>query len=206
MAYSDYGGYAYRNGVRVEERSDFTITPDGGFGTPGAYPGFAMIAAGASQDAVMQAMSYPRGHAVLGDAGLFVTLYKQSSVEAYRGMEPVNIGALIRAKYPEAVKVTEHSPDGYINLGYFRSIDPPCELEIDGHKLSIHWTHTDNYYVFAQLVQPDGTVWTGFSGYGVGAGLEDYGYSTDEQVDTLFALFPEADRLSRSHNTEASDA
>ena len=32
MAYSDYGGYAYRNGERVRERSDYTITPDGGDG------------------------------------------------------------------------------------------------------------------------------------------------------------------------------
>jgi hypothetical protein len=29
MAYSDYGGYAYRNGKRVENRSDCTITPEG---------------------------------------------------------------------------------------------------------------------------------------------------------------------------------
>jgi hypothetical protein len=37
MAYSDYGGYAYRNGKRVTERSDATITPDGdAYGTPGS--------------------------------------------------------------------------------------------------------------------------------------------------------------------------
>ena len=47
MAYSDYGGYAYRNGERVDDRSDATITPDGDtYGTPGSYPGFALLAAG----------------------------------------------------------------------------------------------------------------------------------------------------------------
>lgn len=37
------------------------------------------------------------------------------------------------------------------------------------------------------MTQPDGVVWTGFSGYGVGAGLEDagYGYSTEEREDKL---------------------
>ena len=35
MAYSDYGGYAYRNGKRVEARSDATISPEGDvFGSP----------------------------------------------------------------------------------------------------------------------------------------------------------------------------
>jgi hypothetical protein len=37
-------------------------------------------------------------------------------------------------------------------------------------------------------------VWHGWSGYGVGAGLEDcgYGYSTEDREDVLRALWPES--------------
>ena len=45
MAYSDYGGYAYKNGKRVVERSDAVIT-DAAQSIPGMYPGFAFVAQG----------------------------------------------------------------------------------------------------------------------------------------------------------------
>jgi len=47
-----------------------------------------------------------------------------------------------------------------------------------------------------QLEQPDGTVWHGWSGYGVGAGLEDagYGYSTDACERRLWEIFQEVPR------------
>jgi len=61
----------------------------------------------------------------------------------------------------------------YIDLG------EPYSFEIDGHLLEIYWTEEDNHYVYARLVQPDGTEWHGFSGYGVGAGLEEAGYGTE---------------------------
>ncbi len=80
MAYSDYGGYAFRNGERVEDRSDFVLTPDGGFGTPGSYPGFAMIAAGINPKPLLD---NPMSHACLGDGPLFVGLYKQFGVNPY---------------------------------------------------------------------------------------------------------------------------
>ena len=52
---------------------------------------------------------------------------------------------------------------------------------------------TDNYYIFAELKEPDNTFWTGFSGYGVGAGLEDSEYhpfDTQMVVDELMKTFP----------------
>jgi hypothetical protein len=64
MAYSDYGGYAYRNGKRVEDRSDATISPDGDvFGSPGIWPGFAAYAAG-GKDEYEKRREWPSGHAV----------------------------------------------------------------------------------------------------------------------------------------------
>ena len=39
MAYSDYGGYGYKNGERVEDRSDAVISPEV-TSIPGMYPGW----------------------------------------------------------------------------------------------------------------------------------------------------------------------
>lgn len=72
MAYSDYGGYAYRNGKRVEARSDATISPEGDvFGSPGMWPGFAAYAAG-GMDGYEKRRDWPSGHAVLGDGPIYV--------------------------------------------------------------------------------------------------------------------------------------
>jgi hypothetical protein len=68
----------------------------------------------------------------------------------------------------------------------------PTVFAIDGHELAVHWREEDNYYVYARLQQPDGVVWHGFSGYGVGAGLEEcgYGYSTPARAQVLRRLWP----------------
>mgnify|MGYP006871978404 CR=1 FL=1 len=68
MAYSDYGGYAYRNGVRVEFRSDAVIKPDGDlFATPGMWPGFAAdITTGEGHNREKR-VHWPSGHAIIGD-------------------------------------------------------------------------------------------------------------------------------------------
>jgi hypothetical protein len=172
MAYSDYGGYAYRNGARVEDRSDCTITPEGDtFGTPGCYPGFAMAAAGVSHDEVSKRVEWPCGHAVLGDGPIYVVLYKQGA-SAFRGPERIDA-----------------------NLNWDWNDDEAEEqrrtLEVDGYSLEVALTQEDNYYVYAKLTQPNGTVWHGFSGYGVGAGLEDAGYShsTQDRIEALESLF-----------------
>ncbi len=191
MAYSDYGGYAYRNGERVLERSDWTLTPDGGFGTPGSWPGFALIAAGRPEAEVRELVNRPHFHAALGDGPLYVGLYKQSTVQLYLGMDQGDLDPLVRAKYPDAVKPWTFREGDYVDDDYFRDKDIPCVVEVDGHTLSIRHTHEDNYYVYAELRQPDGVVWHGFSGYGVGAGLEDcgYGFSTGARERMLWSFF-----------------
>jgi hypothetical protein len=174
MAYSDYGGYAYRNGARVVERSDATITPEGDtFGTPGVYPGFGMIAEGVDHDDVMKRIQWPSGHALIGDGPLYLVLRK-THVSAYRGHERLDLD-LDREYDDESVELRKSA-------------------EIDGVKIEVVYTIEDNYYVYARLTQPDGTLWHGWSGYGVGAGLEDadYGYSTPDREDRLLKLFPEA--------------
>ena len=146
MAYSDYGGYAYLNGIHITERSDTSIKID--------------------------STTEIDGHVVLGDGPIYIVLYKQYAI-IYNGGE-----RLKTFSYP--MDITD---DRTINEF----------LEVDGHFIQIYLTSEDNYYVYVKLEQPNGNTWYGFSGYGVGAGLEEvgYGYSTEDRVDTLSDLFPE---------------
>ena len=198
MAYSDYGGYAYRNGKRVEERSDATITPKGDtFGTPGSWPGFAMIRAGMEQAEVEKRIQWPHGHAVLGDGPIYVVLYKQSYLSIYRGPEELDDLALVKDAPAGAIKSWE-TEDGktktYLDTDYFKTTEEMCVFEVDGWRIEVFFRIEDNHYQYAKVIQPDGNVWHGWSGYGVGAGLEDagYGYSTSEREIVLRQLWPEA--------------
>lgn len=173
MAYSDYGGYAYRNGTRIEERSDATITPEGDvYGTPGSYPGFAYLAAGMAHSEVIKRIEWPSGHVVLGDSPVYLVL-RETYAMLYRGHE----------RQASSLDRDDYDSDEIRRTVKFDS----CEVELI-------YTREDNYYLYARLAQPDGNVWHGWSGYGVGAGLEDcgYGFSTSEREDTLLRFWPEA--------------
>lgn len=162
MAYSDYGGYAFRNGVKVEERTDCKI--------PGDDENGSMY------------------HAVLGDGPIFVGLYKQSHfVVKLRGKE-LAPDAIADTSDPEAFQDIDGKK--YVNTDSFIDSAKPLILKVEGFTVILKWEHTDNYYQYAKLIQPDGSVWTGFSGYGVGSGFEDNGYdfSTDACVDALEAM------------------
>lgn len=189
MAYSDYGGYAYRNGNRVKERSDATIGPDGDvFGSPGVWPGFAAYAAGGT-DEYEKRKNWPSGHVVLGDGPIYVVLYKQSDVRVYRGPERLDGVELLKDMPADVVKSC--SIGKYLDTSYFSGTEECCVFEVDGWRLEVFFRHEDNYYQYARLIQPDGNVWHGWSGYGVGAGLESAGYgcSTSEREERLWQLF-----------------
>ena len=196
MAYSDYGGYAFKGGKRVEERSDYTIRPDGsGFGTPGSYPGFAAIAAGASGDEVQQIARMPHHHVVLGDGPIFVGLHKQLSVHVYRNGEELDDCDFLIPECRDGIKTWAHEGKSSRYLDTDSFVDKrPAIFEIDGHRLEVHFREEDNYYQYAKLVQPDGQTWFGWAGYGVGAGLEDcgYGFSTEDRNETLRSIWPES--------------
>lgn len=162
MSYSDYGGYAYRNGVRVVERSDAVLAPEI-ISTPGAWPGF-----------LPQAQAgYEHFHVLLGDGPIFVGLYKQTWFSVHRSIEDLGI------------------MDGLDRGDY--DLEHPFVVEVDGVMITVVWEETDNHYLYVQLKQPDGTCWCGWSGYGVGAGLEevDYGYNTQDCEIRCREIFPE---------------
>lgn len=180
MAYSDYGGYAYKNGERVVERSDWTLTPDGGFESPGMWPGFGAIIAGMDAEEAQKIRSYPSGHAVIGSGPVYVTMYKQNNIHVYHNMD------LLFEPEPilDYCEVEDNDDYGYWSNTRFM-----------GYDLRYRSVFIDNYYIFAQLVEPDKTIWTGFSGYGVGAGLEEsesHPFDTDMIASHMKRTFPKA--------------
>ena len=135
------------------------------------YPGFTAIMQGMSEEEAKRIRNNPGGHAVLGSGPVYVTMYKQSSLYVYH--ENVELFS------PELF-----DPDDNDCWGCIRFMK---------YDLRFRYTFIDNYYQFAQLVEPDGTTWTGFSGYGVGAGLEESEYhpfDTNMIVEEMKKTFP----------------
>ena len=184
MAYSDYGGYGYRNGERIVERSDAVLTPEGLKSTPGAWPGWTLLE-GRNGD------SY---HVILGDGPIFVCLYKQQWFEVYRLRDRLDICGLVEDPLEEYFEnYTDSNGNRYIKNQYFIDSGKPLVLNVDGHRIEFFFTEEDNFYQYVKMTQPDGTIWTGFSGDGVGAGLEDagYGYDTSDREFELNRIFLE---------------
>lgn len=197
MAYSDYGGKAYRNGVWVEDRSDCVILPsEEMFSSPGMWPGFAMLTAGATWKQVADLTNLPTGHAILGDGPIYLVLYKQSTVKLYRGFEEVDIISLLDT---QKAHLFSYDHDFYtyiyIDTDTYAIKQEPLIFTIDGHEITIWWTCEDNFYVYAQLRQPDGTCWQGWSGYRVGVGFneDEEMYSSTKRDETMRELFSEGE-------------
>lgn len=140
MSYSAYGGFAYRNGVRVPERADVALrsAPESGEdlilgSTPGSYPGY----------------EYPNCdhcHVVLGDGPVYVALIKGSLC--------VEIDAQTGAK---RLVPSERVPDATLALCAWE--DPAYDGDADPH-----------FGILCRFQQADGVVWAGFCGSSVGAG------------------------------------
>lgn len=196
MAYSDYGGYVFRNGVRIEERSDWTLTADGGFGTPGIWPGWALLLSGVSRDETLKVLEGPTFHAALGTGPIYVGLRKQSLAGIWRATEKLDELDLLAEESQSGKFFHEWEGKRYLDSDYFKASDLPCLFCVDGVKIEVRFTEEDNYYIYARVEEPDGTIWCGWSGYGVGAGLEDcgYGYSTSERNEMLLTFWPDAIR------------
>lgn len=174
MAYSDYGGYAYRNGVHVIERSDAVLTPESDiYSTPGMYPGFGMVMDGLSYDEIMKRQQWPSGHAVLGDGPVHVVLRKTYAI-IYLNLQEYEIDEWIDYKQDLSYESTS--------------------VDVEGHKIELVHMREDNLYIYAKLEHPNSVVWHGWSGYGVGAGHESgsYGFSTPDRIRTMKTLWPES--------------
>jgi hypothetical protein len=171
MSYSDYGGYGYRNGVRVEEASDVAIHATTGErrSTPGVYPGWDFP----PED------GWSAHHVVLGAGPVYVKMHKQC-VELVTGKGDNMCLSSDRLR----------STSGHSWLAY--TVDEYHATLVAAHEQRKGDTES-NYYVYAELREPDGTIWAGFCGFGVGAGLETIpGFSTEARVKRLRWLFPDS--------------
>lgn len=191
MAYSDYGGFAYRNGKKIEDRSDCKINPKTVIGRPGEWPGIHNI---------INKTDWPYHHVVLGDGPIFIGLHKQSYQSIYDLSKPLKDGQIegidivscLSRKEDEAI--SEYEGRQYINTDFFKETGKPILLAYKTNRIEIYLTHEDNYYQYCRLEQPDGTVWCAWSGYGVGAGLDDgsYGFSSEDRDEMLIEYWPDA--------------
>ena len=109
------------------------------------------VAAGYAQAFLRNAVGLNPHHAVLGDKRVRFCGYKSHPVLFVDGNE-VDLAPYSKGK-----------PEDYF---------APGEGEIEGYKF--HWTMDDSpEMVNLTLIEPDGTEWIGFSGYGMGAGFDD---------------------------------
>ncbi|MBL4664283.1 MAG: hypothetical protein JKY22_12200 [Flavobacteriaceae bacterium] len=144
--------------------------------TPGQWPGF----------------SFPEGrrgrshHVILGDGPVHIGMNKQSSQSVYLHGETFDIDPLIIARHPNTnTKWIGDNGEEHSYVDHESLLNTTVvEVILEGHKIEIFWADTDNYYMHIRLTQPDDNIWIGWSGYGVGAGLEDcgYGYSTEDII------------------------
>lgn len=191
MAYSDYGGYAYKNKELRIDHCDRVLYYENSEEDIHNYPFFF------TQEA-QDKNNYPNMHVSLGDMKVRVGLYKQSTFQIYKDGEMLNSLDVLSDKSKIEVEnyktdyVDDKTQRPYFNDDAFTDRGRIAYFDIgDGYLLEMFWEQTDNYYQYAKLTQPDGSVWTGFSGYGVGNQLEDcgYGFSTKECSERLEQIF-----------------
>ena len=184
MGWSDYGGYAYRDGTRVDERSDCPIPAHG------------------PHDDDLD--GEPWGHAVLGNDGTFVALWKQMTVRAWNDGAELALASHALDASPGLVRTDdtrgpELDPFGAIDRAPDETARGTFALP-GGARLEVVWSreeedrsYRENLYLYARLVLASGGTWHGWSGYGVGAGFEDapFGFENGQRDERLRELWPD---------------
>lgn len=178
MSYSEYGGCGYRNGDKVDAASDAVVTPDmANAGSPGHWPGFGPVADRMGMEAfyALKAKSVD-GHVVIGDGPVLIALHKQSTMTVHvleKGVFTEIDLVAIGDDLPDGL-VSEYG-DGSLNLDTDALQDhgAPIRFRIDGHLIEYQLASGGRPVQHVRLTQPDGTVWTGFSGYEIGAGHDE---------------------------------
>ena len=113
-----------------------------------------------------------------------MVLNKQSDLFVYLDGKRLDVTKLL-------VDPPEGLNSNVLDTEVFRKSGVPCVMEAGGCRMEVFFTSEDNYYQYARLTQPDGTVWLGWSGYGVGTGDDAYygDYSAAERDKRLMELF-----------------
>jgi hypothetical protein len=121
----------------------------------------------------------------LGDGDVHVFLFKGWGVEIYKN--DIYNELLSREFNEKRLGFGEHYSS--TEIGFNADLEECWGSEV-AYQLTIWRVTEDNNYIYGRLVQSDGTVWSGYSGYGVGGGFEDgcYGYRNKDRVRTLKKL------------------
>lgn len=103
---------------------------------------------------------------ILGDGPVLIGMFKQSHISIFYKANEIKLLNLVQEKYSDAVDTfeDEKGKHEYLDIDYFRDNEVKLVTTIHDHKLEIFWVYDDNYYIYVRLTQPDGNVWTGFSG------------------------------------------
>jgi len=186
MSYSQYGGVAFRAGQRVDDRSDAMLTPDlRNLGTPGCIPD-ALTAGLKTGDFAAISPTCVRAHVVLGDGPVFVSLNKTTWFDihvlengVFRDLDDVELAAHGIDLPSDIVTVDEDGEDaGKTKLDRWPLTDMDghegkVRFEVLGHVVEYRMMRVRGYAQHVRLTQPDGTVWSGFSGSEIGFGYDD---------------------------------
>lgn len=177
MSYSEYGGNGYRNGVHIVNASDAIITPElENLGEPGYNAAYGNAARTMGRDEFDAACAQAvKGHVVLGDGPILVALHKSNTITihiqengAFREVEPVDIADDL----PEDAISEYNSGLRTIDTQYVKDKALLVRMTLEGH--SIIWSiNARPNFQQVQVTQPNGTVWSGFSGYEIGAGHDE---------------------------------
>ena len=155
MAYSDYGAFVWKNGVRREDKEDVALfaTDEETFGTSSEnIPSGARIWASLlhrKKSGELSNWITSIHHGIMGDGDIRVMCHKQGLPQIYEATE-----------------------DG-INEIQFKDADihwydyNPIDYEYKGYKF--HFESNKPYY--AEMIEPDGTKWECKYDYAYGAGF-----------------------------------
>lgn len=156
MAYSNWGGNVYKNGERRKDKEDVGVFDTEESNLPTGFRIFANILKNNKNN--NNDWYNHSHHAVLGDGPVRLCGYKDRP-ELW----------VIRDDKVEQVdiEIPDWDDDNYDD--FFNG-----EIEINGQKWQWEFNlDGDANKVDLTLIEPDGTKWEGFSGYGIGAGFDD---------------------------------
>lgn len=170
MAYSDYGAFVWKNGVRQEDKEDVPIFDAG---VELAYPHSFRVFAN-----IINNKNNGRGewwqqchHGVLGDGAIRVGCYKQGFPSVWKRTQD---GSAMQIPMNDIVELCGSSCEGVVEYDgekYF-GYDYSASFSIDGYTFEFFGDSrrtAPGYH--ATMIEPDGTVWKCSYDYGFGAGF-----------------------------------
>lgn len=176
VGYGNYGGRAWSYGRR-DDRCDAVLADGGITSSPGIYPGFVLP----------EAQRGRKFHVLLGEGEVMVGLYGQSSVTILHKGEEVPLLRCVKERIDgDAYGDGEDDFDS----DAWREAERLAEFEVAGCRIHVRWVREDNYVMYVRLEQADGAVWTGWSGFEIGAGFDDTaGARSDRHDETMERIF-----------------